>query len=277
MSFRIQDYTSPLQTPAILSEPLAWVGHIPFAFFLIEYLAPKVIVELGVHTGNSFNAFCQTVKKYNTATTCYGVDTWKGEEHAGYYEETVFQELSKYHAENYKGISVLLRKTFDEAAKDFTEGSIDLLHIDGLHTYEAVKNDYETWLPKMKNGGVIIFHDTQVRRGDFGVWKLWQEISSQYPSYEFANSHGLGVILIGSNPLFELFLQEINKLKFLQQYFPKLGDAIFEQYCFKTVKNSNDQLLAKITALEQELMALHAKAESMRLKNRIKRLIFPFK
>lgn len=42
-----------------------------------------------------------------------------------------------------------------DAAKRFEDGSIDFLMIDGDHGYEAVRDDLEAWLPKMRAGGVI--------------------------------------------------------------------------------------------------------------------------
>ena len=66
--------------------------------------------------------------------------------------------------------------TFDEGATKFTDQSLDLIHIDGLHTYEAVKNDFLTWKNKLKEGGTLIFHDWNVQEKEFGVWKLWEEI-----------------------------------------------------------------------------------------------------
>ncbi|MFH8087096.1 MAG: hypothetical protein QW609_04725, partial [Candidatus Aenigmatarchaeota archaeon] len=38
---------------------------------------------------------------------------------------------------------------------------------------------------------------TQVRRDEFGVWKLWEELSKRYPSYEFRFGYGLGIVAIG--------------------------------------------------------------------------------
>ena len=69
------------------------------------------------------------------------------------------------------------------------------MHIDGLHTYDAVKHDYEVWVKKVKNGGTILFHDCNVRERSFGVWKLWNELQSDGSIWtlELQNGHGLGI------------------------------------------------------------------------------------
>src|SRR5262245_16453817 len=92
----------------------AWIEHIPFAFWIIDVIRPKTVVELGVHTGTSYFAFCQAIKALNLNSTCYGVDTWKGDKHAGYYSNEVFEKVSTYNNNKYSKFSTLIKATFDE-------------------------------------------------------------------------------------------------------------------------------------------------------------------
>ncbi|AOV17569.1 hypothetical protein BJI67_11305 [Acidihalobacter aeolianus] len=182
----------------------SWRGHLSFVPAIMHAVQPTVFVELGVHKGDSYSAFCQAVRCLGLNTKCYGVDTWAGDHQAGFYDEQIYAELKNYHDPRYAQFSTLLRKSFDDALSNIEDGSVDLLHIGGLHTYEAVKHDFESWLPKLSDKSVVLFHDTVVRHDDFGVWKFWAEVEKQYPAFQFFHSHGLGVLRIGGKPQSEV-------------------------------------------------------------------------
>lgn len=264
--------------------PSAWIGHLPFASWLVERCGPSVLVELGTHAGASYMGFCQTVHDRGLPTHCFAVDTWQGDEHAGHYGDEIYLTLKSDHDREYSGFSQLLRMTFDEALLQFADGSIDVLHIDGLHTYEAVRHDFETWLPKLSVRGVVLFHDTVVRERDFGVWKLWAELRECYPAFEFTHAHGLGVLMVGDEmpqPLRALADAEANgTVVQVRRLFESLGEAIevgvkrlhFERSVVIRERELNDVRAACDAALEErnaligELQAVRDDATEVDLK-----------
>jgi hypothetical protein len=161
-------------------------------------LSTTLLVELGTHGGVSFSAFCQAVARANLDTRCYAIDTWLGDAHTGFCGEDIFADRSRLHDQRYASFSTPLR-SFDDALSQFVDGTVDLLHIDGLQTYEAVRHDFESWRPKLSERGIVMFHDTNERSGDFGVWRLFNELREQFPSFEFLHGHGLGVLAVGNN------------------------------------------------------------------------------
>ena len=224
----------PLRYPLVFDQPRrltdveSWHRHIPFAFYAVAALEPRTFVELGTHKGDSYCAFCQAVQALGLPTRAYAVDTWEGDEQAGVYGPEVIAELRSHHDRLYGSFSTLLQQTFDEAASEFAEGSVDLLHLDGLHTYETVSHDVETWLPKLSARGVLLLHDTNVRERGFGVWRLWDELSARYPSVAFAHGHGLGVLAVGSEvePGFRDFIDAAARDPLVARFFSALGDRI---------------------------------------------------
>ena len=214
-------------TPELLNWPSAWWGHVPFAFWVVANSEPRLLLELGTEHGVSYAAFCEAVRRLRLATRCYAIDTWKGDIHVGAYDEDVYSGLKDFHDKHYASFSQLLRRSFDEARGDFADGTIDLLHIDGTHTYEAVRHDFETWRPKLSARAVVLFHDTNERQPDFGVWRFLAELKRDALVFEFLHAHGLGVVAVGADapePVKRLCrLTEEAEIAALRERFSSLG------------------------------------------------------
>jgi hypothetical protein len=216
--------------PQLLSIQSKWVAHIPLAYLLIDLVRPRLFVELGTQHGDSYCAFCQGVADLGSPTRCVAVDNWLGDEETGEYDANVLATLKAHHDPNYGEFSTLMQREFDDAVTQFEDGSIDLLHLDGRHTYEAVRHDFETWLPKMSPRGVVLFHGSSARHEPgWGVWRFWEVLSWQHPSFEIPHGHGIGIVAVGDEPPENLlaFLNGANaEPTVTRQFFEEMGERI---------------------------------------------------
>ena len=97
----------------------------------------------------------------------------------------------------------IVRKTSIEAAVGWNR-PIDLLFIDGDHTYEGVKKDWELFSPHVTKFGVVLFHDTiwevgeidpNYRRSDMGVPQFTDELRrAGYPVITLPKDCGLSMV-----------------------------------------------------------------------------------
>ncbi len=234
----------------------AWSGHYFFAYDLVSNVKPKIIVELGTHKGNSLFSFAQAIKDNKLDTELHGIDSWEGEKHAGYYDESVYENFLKISKEYYKNVNIVAHKMyFDDAVTKFKDSSIDILHVDGLHTYDAVKHDFETWLPRVnKETGIVLFHDVCEKSRDFGVYILWEELKKRYKTITFDHYHGLGVLFV--NKGYKIVDESVEQL--WTKYYPslsKIQDLEEEIYDKENhIRNITSENLARLK-MTKELLA----------------------
>lgn len=181
--------------------------------FLKNYKTKKIL-EIGSYKGGSTMLWAQMVKPYNGKVYSCDLTFDSG----GFYYTDENNKTFSYRRQVYndteyeKYIVELPGDSHDlnhiEKIKGVVGNDVDLLFIDGDHSYNGVKQDFENFYSLVKENGYIIFHDiqdTEIHR-DQGceVSEFWNEIKDLYPSWEFidqndyitapSKSMGIGVI-----------------------------------------------------------------------------------
>ena len=266
------------------TSPLPWLAHVPFAFWLIGAARPRRLVDLGGGGGLAFSTFCQAVQSAQLATDCLAVDSWRDDDPAGDRGAEAYDALTEYCAARYSHFARLLRCSFAEGLEHVADGSVDLLHIHGFHNYQAAARDFDAWLPKMSSRGLVLLDDTAIAERDFGVARLWREVSGRFPDhFEFPGGNGLGVLAVG--PEMPAALRDFFRLgrdpagqERIRAVYGCLGDSFLTEQSYlaqiRQAKAANEQVLQQSHVLETRLAQMEtqrAQQESLRAQLEIQR------
>jgi hypothetical protein len=233
-----------------LASTSPWGGHREFVYDLICWLEPKSILELGTHYGVSLFAFAQAVKFNNLPTKISAIDTWEGDEQAGFYGNEVLDSVKKVQSTFFPKVEInLIQATFDKGIQQIPDGSCDIIHIDGLHTKEAVMEDFRISSPKLSPNGIMLFHDVDPDCG-YGSALFFNELCEKYPGFRFTHSWGLGVLSLKQNPFIDTLLDMFQK-KYLERY----------EYFYRA--NFSEKAYAKSVMLIEEKDTLIQKLEAL--------------
>lgn len=165
----------------------AWTGHRQFAEWLVQNTRNDIVVDLGVDYGYSTFVFANTLKNINPNSIVYGIDLFEGDSQTGI-RHTYNSVVSLMQNNNLTNMQVL-KGEFSAVSQTWTT-PINILHIDGYHTYDAVRNDFNNWAKFVPDDGIVLFHDVAVQA--FGVKDFFRELSGGYKLY-FTHSYGLGI------------------------------------------------------------------------------------
>lgn len=138
----------------------AKTGLIEMCNFIESKLGKDItLVEIGSYAGISSSIFAQFFKTIHCIDPFLpGYDDNDGASKSDMIAvEKQFDEVVSF----YNNIKKIKMKSVD-ASKLFENNSIDVVYIDGEHTYNAVKDDIKYWLPKIKKNGIICGHDYQL-------------------------------------------------------------------------------------------------------------------
>ena len=130
-----------------------------------------------------------------------GPHDWRVEKQEKNYKE----EWPKWSKENMTKLYLIpdssqKQQTLDKTKEIFNNELIDFLFIDGDHTYNGVRKDYEMYGPLVRKGGIIAFHDIG-QNEEGGVSVLWNEVKNSGTSYkeflhESNHEKGIGMIYV---------------------------------------------------------------------------------
>lgn len=141
----------------------------------------------------------------NSDAKIISIDLPEGKFGGGYpkWKVSIFQEFTT----NDQDIHLIRKNSHHARTLKETRGvldgdKIDLLFIDGDHSYEGVKSDFDMYAPLVKDGGIIAFHDivSGPRENVGGVPRLWREIKEEYQNNtEFVKDweqggYGIGMV-----------------------------------------------------------------------------------
>ena len=243
-----------------------WEGHRDFAYDLLQFVRPERLVELGSQYGCSLFSFCQAVRDFKLDTEINAVDMWSGDIGAEITGEEVYALVQKTAATYYPEVNLhLFQMCFDDARPNFADNSIDILHIDGGHTFEDVEHDFTTWLPKLKENGIVLFHDVYSPI-DQGSCDHWEKTKKEYDCYfDFTHSCGLGILF----PKGRYWYDKLEAAGFFKYY----KDLYFYRSKYKYTQERFDELKGlyeeRYRAIEQQSKMIDERDERIAADERL--------
>lgn len=169
---------------------------------LIIQIKPKVILEIGTLKGGSLFLLAKLstpdsiIISIDLPSKSYNIG-WR------YIYKYFFKSFIDYNQKMIiiKGDSHNLL-TLKKVKEQLKNNRIDILFIDGDHSYNGVKKDFEMYSPLVKDNGIIAFHDIveNTTPKDSNVNRFWNEIKNNYEYIEFVDDYnqidcGIGILI----------------------------------------------------------------------------------
>jgi predicted O-methyltransferase YrrM len=162
----------------------------------VKNINPETVVEIGTYNGGSFYLWCRCL---DTAQKLISIDLPGQAEEAKVplFRQFTPNKEARFIRENSHSELAL------ESLKNTLDGdNIDFLFIDGDHSYEGVKQDFEMYSQFVAEDGIIAFHDIcgyEWRSDRFGVDEFYSELQTEYDTTEIISKkketpEGIGIV-----------------------------------------------------------------------------------
>jgi cephalosporin hydroxylase len=170
---------------------------------LLEQHRPRTVVEIGTAHGGTLFLWCALA---HPEATIVSIDLPGGIHGGGYpyWKTWIYRRFSTASQKLH-----LLRgdsqapEMMEKLKTVLPDGKVDFLFIDGNHTYDGVKVDFQNYSPLVAKGGIVVFHDICTIPPEINcqVDEFWKEIKNNYRNVEFIENPdqgkcGIGVIFL---------------------------------------------------------------------------------
>jgi len=166
---------------------------------LVAYRKPKAVLEIGTCRGGTLFVLSRLADE---GATIISVDLPGGKFGGGYHwlQTPIFKCFPK----RGQKLHLIRDNSHETETREKVEHilggqRLDLLFIDGDHTYDGVKRDFTLYSPLVGKGGVVAFHDIAEHSAETGceVSKYWNEIKQHYSHEEIIEDRKQGWAGIG--------------------------------------------------------------------------------
>jgi predicted O-methyltransferase YrrM len=156
---------------------------------LVAGLRPAVVLEIGTGNGGTLSAWCRLAA---SNALIVSIDLPGGPFGGGYPESDIPTLLGLARP----GQRVELMRsdsrspeTLRRVREILGQRPVDVLFIDGDHSYAGARRDFELYSPLVGTGGIIVFHDILPHRSDMGceVERVWREVAAGRKPIEFVD------------------------------------------------------------------------------------------
>jgi cephalosporin hydroxylase len=192
------DYAFSFRFLGISIKPLQVKYEITRLLEIVSQLKPKVVLEIGTAGGGTLFLFTRVADpeaKIISVDLPSGYPKWKMH---------LYKSFSRMNQKIY-----LIRgnshdpQTFEKVKIIIGDEWVDFLFIDGDHSYEGVKKDFEMYSKLVRKGGIVAFHDIVLYppSAKIEVSRFWNEIKHHYKYEEIVkdwnqNWGGIGILYI---------------------------------------------------------------------------------
>lgn len=170
-----------------------------YKLLMEQKISTETVLEIGSGRGGTLWGWCHLP----TTKTAISIDL-PGGAFGGGLTDMDKERIENWAIENQSTYLASLDshdpKTLEEIKNTLLD-PIELLFIDGDHTYEGVKKDYEMYSPLVRIGGTIVFHDICEHPPETkcDVKRFWDEVKQGKDFKEFLSEPlswgGIGVLL----------------------------------------------------------------------------------